>query len=71
MFSHAAEAISQQHRDALLSQADRHRLVRSARPEKRAAGPESSPETEVEPARVRRLVRRLAWRYSLRATTNE
>ena len=37
--SHAAEAIRQQHRDALLSQADRHRLVRSANPEERAGSP--------------------------------
>jgi hypothetical protein len=63
--SHAAEAIRQQHRDALLSQADNHRLVRSARPDRRAAGsttiPESSPEPAAEPTRVRRLVRRLAW----------
>jgi hypothetical protein len=63
--SHAAEAIRQQHRDALLSQAASHRLVRSARPKRRAAaseiGPESSPESAAEPARVRRLVRRLAW----------
>jgi hypothetical protein len=63
--SHAAEAIRQQHRDALLSQAANHRLVRSARPERRTAGsdtsPESSPESAAEPTRVRRLVRRLAW----------
>jgi hypothetical protein len=62
---HAAEAIRQQHRDALLSQADNHRLVRSARRNKRAAGsqpsPEWSPESAAEPARIRRLVRRLAW----------
>jgi hypothetical protein len=67
MFSHAAEAITQQHRDALLSQADRHRLVRSARPTRRAAdsktSPESSPESAAEPTRVRRLIRRLAWGY--------
>ena len=63
--SHAAEAIRQQHRDALLSQADSHRLVRSARPNRRTAGtesgPQSSPESAAEPTRVRRLVRRLAW----------
>ena len=62
--SHAAEAIRQQRRDALLSQAANHRLVRSARP-KRTAGsdtsPESSPESATEPTRARRLVRRLAW----------
>jgi len=63
--SHAAEAIRQQHRDELLSQADRHRLVRSARPERRTAGPwaepESSAATTDEPTRVRRLVRRPAF----------
>jgi hypothetical protein len=62
--SHAAEAIRQQHRDALLSQANSHRLVRSARPHRRAApttGPVSSPESAAEPTRVRRIVRRLAW----------
>ena len=62
MFSHAAEAITQQRRDALLSQATHHRLVRSARQaERENAGPETSPESAAEPARVRRLVRRLAW----------
>lgn len=63
--SHAAEAIRQQHRDALLSQAANHRLVRSARPKRRAVSvdtnPESSPESAAEPTRVRRLARRLAW----------
>jgi hypothetical protein len=62
MHSHAAEAITQQRRDALLSQATHHRLVRSARQaERENAGPEKSPQTAVEPTRVRRLVRRLAW----------
>jgi hypothetical protein len=63
--SHAAEAIRQQRRDALLSQAVDHRLVRSARQERRTAdsrtNPESSREPTAEPTRVRRLVRRLAW----------
>jgi hypothetical protein len=62
---HAAEAIGQQHRDALLSQADGHRLVRSVPPEGRTAGPRTNPESRREPradpTRVRRLVRRLAW----------
>ena len=63
--SHAAEAIRQQHRDALLSQAASHRLVRSAPSERRTAGPRTNPESgrepTAEPTRVRRLVRRLAF----------
>ena len=63
--SHAAEAIRQQHRDTLLSQAEGHRLVRPTRPDRRRAGagtsPEWSPESAAERTRVRRLVRRLAW----------
>ncbi len=62
--SHAAEAIRQQHRDALLSQADSSSPGPFGSP--RASGPdhavpESSPESAAEPTRVRRLVRRLAW----------
>jgi hypothetical protein len=62
--SHAAEAIRQQRRDALLSQAASHRLVRSARLERRTAVPRTNPESSggptAEPTRVWRLVRRLA-----------
>ena len=63
--SHAAEAIRQQHRDALLSQAASHRLVRSARTDRgtadRRTNPESSSDSAAEPTRVRRLIRRLAF----------
>jgi hypothetical protein len=64
--SHAAEAIRQQHRDALLSQADAHRLVRPVRRDRRATPqttPNSNPESAAERTRVRRLVRRLAWGF--------
>jgi len=70
MHSYAAEAIAQQRRDARLHDAERHRVVRPARASRRHAVPETAASVELDttpvttadqPARARRLWRRLAW----------